>query len=158
MSHSCSNVFEESNSCCNGNIRSLPEIISGQNSPNWTPETIFWIFGKLLMNFDEVSLTSDFKTFTGKGEALHSTADLGFEQLSEADIKGGDTVESSAKIFMSILNGEGTDAQRNVVLCNAAIAIQTIDQKKSFGDCFYEAEAALMNKQALRSFKTLLSA
>jgi len=111
-----------------------------------------------LGGFDEVSLTSDFKTFTGKGEALHSTLDLGFEQLSEVDIRGGDTVESSAKIFTSILNGEGTDAQVNVVLCNAALAIQTIDQTKTFGDCFYEAEEALVSKRALNSFKTLLSA
>jgi anthranilate phosphoribosyltransferase len=111
-----------------------------------------------LGGFDEVSLTSDFKTFTSKGEALHAVADLGFEQLTEADIKGGDTVESSAKIFTSILNGAGTDAQINVVLCNAALAIQTIDNNKSFGDCFYEAEASLQSKRALNSFKTLLSA
>ncbi len=111
-----------------------------------------------LGGFDEVSLTSDFKTFTGKGEALHSAADLGFEQLQESQIKGGDTVESSAKIFNEILHGNGTDAQNNVVLCNAALAIQTIDNRKSFSDCFYEAEASLMNKQALNSFKALLSA
>lgn len=110
-----------------------------------------------LGGFDEVSLTSDFKTFTPKGEALHAVADLGFEQLQEADIKGGDTVESSARIFMSILNGAGTDAQKQVVLCNAALAIQTIDNSKTFGDCFYEAEEALESKRALNSFKTLLS-
>lgn len=111
-----------------------------------------------LGGFDEVSLTSDFKTFTPKGEALHTVADLGFEQLLENDIKGGDTVESSAGIFTSILNGEGTDAQNNVVLCNAALAIQTIDPSKSFGDCFYEAEESLLSKRALNSFKTLLNA
>ena len=111
-----------------------------------------------LGGFDEVSLTSDFKTFSSKGEALHSVADLGFEQLQESEIKGGDTVESSAKIFNDILNGNGTDAQNNVVLSNAALAIQTIDNRKTFADCFYEAEASLMGKNALNSFKALLSA
>jgi anthranilate phosphoribosyltransferase len=111
-----------------------------------------------LGGFDEISLTSDFKTFTGKGESLLSVKDLGFSLLEESEIKGGYTVESSAKIFSSILAGEGTDAQNNVVLCNAALAIQTIDSSKSFGDCFYEAEASLMGRKAQKSFQTLLSA
>jgi len=107
--------------------------------------------------FDEVSLTCDFKTFSKNGESLVTVADLGFAQIDEQEIKGGDTVESSAKIFMSVLNDECTDAQRNVVLCNAALAIQTMDNTKSFTDCFYEAEASLMSKNALNSFKNLIS-
>ncbi|RYG11274.1 MAG: anthranilate phosphoribosyltransferase [Chitinophagaceae bacterium] len=105
--------------------------------------------------FDEVSLTCDFKTFTKKGESLRTIADLGFEQINEQDIKGGDTVESSAKIFMDVLNGNCTNAQRDVVLCNAALAIQTIDDTKSFSDCYYTAEESLVNKKALESFNKL---
>jgi len=107
--------------------------------------------------FDEVSLTCDFKTFSKKGESLLTVADLGFTQIDEQEIKGGDTVESSAKIFMNVLNDQCTDAQRNVVLCNAALAIQTIDNTKSFADCFYEAEASLVSKNALNSFNKLIS-
>lgn len=107
--------------------------------------------------FDEVSLTCDFKTFSKSGEALITVADLGFSEISESEIKGGDTVESSAAIFQNVLNGKATDAQRNVVLCNAALAINTIDSSKSFADCFYEAEESLMNKLALNSFKKLIA-
>ena len=107
--------------------------------------------------FDEVSLTCDFKTFSNNGEALRRVEDLGFDKIAEEEIKGGDTVESSARIFMNVLNGEGTAAQQNVVLCNAALAINTIKSSKTFGDCFYEAETALMNKAALNSFKKLVS-
>ncbi|MHA4895262.1 anthranilate phosphoribosyltransferase [Pedobacter sp. PWIIR3] len=107
--------------------------------------------------FDEVSLTCDFKTFSKSGEALRTVADLGFSEISENEIKGGDTVESSATIFQDVLNGKGTAAQQNVVLCNAALAINTIDSGKSFGDCFYEAEESLMNKLALQSFKKLIA-
>ena len=107
--------------------------------------------------FDEVSLTCDFKTFSKSGEALRTIASLGFEQISENEIKGGDTVESSAKIFLDVLNGTASTAQQNVVLCNAALAINTIDDSKTFGDCFYEAEESLMNKKALNSFKTLVA-
>jgi anthranilate phosphoribosyltransferase len=107
--------------------------------------------------FDEISLTCDIKTFSNRGEALLTVADLGFEQIQEEAIKGGDTVESSAVIFKNVLNGEGQDAQTNVVLCNAALAIQTIDSSKTFGDCFYEAEASLMGGKALESFKKLIA-
>lgn len=107
--------------------------------------------------FDEVSMTCDFKTFSKKGEALNKISDLGFDEITEVEIQGGDTVESSAKIFVDILNGAGTDAQTNVVLCNAALAIQTIKDDASFADCYYEAEEALMQKKALTSFKKLVS-
>lgn len=107
--------------------------------------------------FDEVSMTCDFKSFSKKGEVLTQISDLGFEEINEQEIKGGDTVESSARIFMDILNGEGTDAQTNVVLCNAALAIQTIKQGSPFADCYYEAEESLLGKKALHSFKQLIS-
>ena len=107
--------------------------------------------------FDEVSMTCDFKTFSKKGEVLNRISDLGFDEISESEIQGGDTVESSAQIFTALLNGEGTDPQINVVLCNAAIAIQTIKQGAAFADCYYEAEQSLMSKRALNSFKKLLA-
>ena len=107
--------------------------------------------------FDEVSLTCDFKTFSKKGEALYKVADLGFEEITEKEIQGGDTVESSAKIFMSILNQNATDAQMNVVLTNAALAIQTIKGNVTFADCYYEAEESLSSKRALSSFTKLIN-
>ena len=107
--------------------------------------------------FDEVSLTCDFKTFSKQGEALRTISSLGFDQINEQEIKGGDTVESSADIFLNVLNGTATAAQQNVVLCNAALAINTIEESKTFADCFYEAEESLMNKKALNSFKTLVA-
>ena len=110
-----------------------------------------------LDGYDEVSLTCDFKTFSAEGEKINSIEDLGFEKLNPQQILGGNSVSDSAAIFMSVLNVEATTAQNNVVLCNAALAIKTIDSNKSFADCFYEAEEALMNKKALTSFKTLIA-
>jgi anthranilate phosphoribosyltransferase len=110
-----------------------------------------------LEGYDEVSLTCDVKTFTNKGEYILTLNDMGFERVSTQDIKGGDTVESSAKIFMDVLNGEATDVQNNVVLCNSALAIKTIKPEASFADCYYEAEESLTSKKALNSFKQLLS-
>jgi anthranilate phosphoribosyltransferase len=109
-----------------------------------------------LEGYDEVSLTCDFKTFSKAGEKINSITDLGFERLKPEEIAGGNTVPESADIFISVLVGEATAAQTNVVLCNAALAIQTLQPNKTFGDCFYEAEASLQSKKALISFKKLI--
>jgi anthranilate phosphoribosyltransferase len=81
---------------------------------------------------------------------------MGFEKIDPKKISGGNTVEDSAAIFTAVLNGHGTIEQNNVVICNAAIAIQTIKPELSFADCFYEAEESLISKKALTSFKKLL--
>lgn len=109
-----------------------------------------------LDGYDEVSLTCDFKTFSNDGERINNIEALGFEKLSPSEIVGGHNVASAAEIFMDVLNNKATSAQCNVVLCNAALAIKTIKQEKSFADCFYEAEESLLSYKALKSFKLLL--
>jgi anthranilate phosphoribosyltransferase len=109
-----------------------------------------------LEGYDEVSLTCDFKTFSADGEKINTVEGLGFKRLDPKDIVGGDTIAASAKIFIDVLNGNGTFAQHNVVLSNAALAIKTICPEKSFADCYYEAEEALLDKRALNSFNLLL--
>ncbi len=109
-----------------------------------------------LDGYDEVSLTCDFKTFSADGEKINNIENLGFEKLSPIEILGGKSISESATIFMKVLNGKATSAQNNVVLANAALAIKTIGPEKSFSDCFYEAEEALISKKALKSFKTLV--
>ena len=110
-----------------------------------------------LGGYDEISLTNSFKTFNNEGETIQSVESLGFEKINPELISGGETVEDSAKIFMSILNGDGTTAQTNTVLCNAAMAIKTVHSEKSFADCYYIAEESLSAKKALNSFKKLLA-
>jgi anthranilate phosphoribosyltransferase len=110
-----------------------------------------------LGGYDEISLTNSFKTFTTLGEKITYVESLGFAKINPETITGGETVEDSAKIFMKVLNGEGTTEQNYVVLCNAAVAINTILPEKTFSDCYYIAEESLMGKKALNSFNTLLS-
>jgi anthranilate phosphoribosyltransferase len=110
-----------------------------------------------LDGYDEVSLTGDFKTFSAEGEKINTIESLGFEKLNPSEITGGSTVKDSADIFMSVLNNKATPAQTNVVLCNAAIAIKTMDERKTFADCFFEAEESLQKKSALKSFNNLIN-
>jgi len=110
-----------------------------------------------LDGYDEISLTCDFKTFSAEGEKINSIESLGFEQLNPNEILGGNSISESADIFVKVLDGGATAAQNNVVLCNAALAIKTIDPGKSFADCFYEAEGSLIGKKAFKSFKNLVA-
>lgn len=109
-----------------------------------------------LDGYDEISLTGDFKVIGNLGERYISLDKLGFDKVSANEIQGGGTIEEAARIFTAVLNGTGTTAQNNVVLCNAAIAIQTICQEKSFADCYDEANASLLSKRALNSFNRLI--
>ncbi len=110
-----------------------------------------------LDGYDEISLTCDFKTFSVEGEKINSIEGLGFDRLNPIEILGGSSVSESAGIFMNVLDGDATAAQSSVVLANAALAIKTIGPDKSYADCFYEAEASLVSKKALKSFKTLVA-
>jgi anthranilate phosphoribosyltransferase len=109
-----------------------------------------------LDGYDEVSLTGDFKTFSADGEKINSIASLGFNKLDASEITGGHTVAESAAIFTQVLEGSASTAQNNVVLCNAALAIRTMQLNKPFAETFAEAKESLISGKALNSFKQLL--
>ena len=107
-----------------------------------------------LDGYDEISLTGPARAIRKSGESTINPQDFGVEPLSEKQITGGDTVSSSASIFMSVLDGKGTTAQNNVVSANAAMAIATAT------DCtpiegFEKAKISLMSGKAYQAFKTL---
>jgi len=101
-----------------------------------------------LDGYDEISLTGGFKLFTKNGEQLITPQDVQQKQVLQSDIYGGNSVEDAAKIFKTILNGEGTEAQNNVVLTNAAFALTIVDETKSFEDAFEEAKTSLFGLKA----------
>lgn len=109
-----------------------------------------------LDGYDEISLTSNFKTFSNSGEQIYQISELGFAKLEPNQISSGHTVPEAAAVFTSVLNDEATDAQTSVVLCNAAMAIKTICPEKSFAASYDEASVSLHSKKALNSFKILL--
>ncbi|MEO1256993.1 MAG: anthranilate phosphoribosyltransferase, partial [Bacteroidota bacterium] len=109
-----------------------------------------------LDGYDEISLTGDFKLISNKEEAIVSPGQLGFSQLKQEELHGGDTIEEAAKIFNQILGKEGTDAQNSAVLSNAGLAISTAKQIP-FTAGIEEAKASLENGKAMQSFKNFLS-
>lgn len=110
-----------------------------------------------LDGYDEISLTGDFKLINNLAEQIITLKDLGIEAIKQEQISGGDTVEEAAGIFKNILEVKGTKAQNQVVLANAALAIQTFDMTKDFMECYQEAEESLISKRALNSLKVLIN-
>ncbi len=110
-----------------------------------------------LDGYDEISLTGGFKLFTKQGEQLITPEDLGIQRVEQSDIYGGNSVEEAAKIFKTILNGEGTEAQNSVVLTNAAFALTIIDSNKDFSASFEEAKSSLFGGKAKECLQKLVS-
>ncbi|WP_298368063.1 anthranilate phosphoribosyltransferase [uncultured Lutibacter sp.] len=110
-----------------------------------------------LDGYDEISLTSGFKLFTKNNEQVITPESLGLRRLEQSEIFGGHSVEESAKIFVSILDGNGTEAQNNTVITNAAFALKTFDVNKSFEDAFEEAKDSLLGLKAKECLKKLVS-
>ena len=108
-----------------------------------------------LAGYDEISLTGNTKVITNKEDKILTPVDLNLKTLSAEEIKGGLTVKDSAKIFIDILNGNGTKAQNNVVCANAGLAIATVNNF-SHQEGFALAERSLKDKRALKAFNKLI--
>ena len=109
-----------------------------------------------LDGYDEISLTSGFKLFTKNGEQIVNPEDLGQKRIQQSEIFGGNSVSDAAKIFKTIIEGNGTEAQNNVVLTNAAFALKIIDETKSFETAFSLAKDSLLGLKAKQTLEKLV--
>lgn len=110
-----------------------------------------------LDGYDEISLTGDTKVITNEGEQILSAETLGKRTVNAADIYGGNTVEEAAKIFLTILKGEGSWAQNAVVLANSAMALQCTGKYNSYKDCYNAAVESLESGKAYQSLQNLVN-
>jgi anthranilate phosphoribosyltransferase len=78
-----------------------------------------------LGGYDEISLTNSVKIVSNDSEVLFSSEDLGLQNNTQEAIFGGNSVADASKIFKTIISGNGTEAQNNVVCTNAGLAIAT---------------------------------
>lgn len=108
-----------------------------------------------LEGFDEVSLTDSVKIITNQTESISSPSDFLFDAIQLQEIKGGTTIEEAAKIFYDVLSGKGSAAQNNVVLVNAALAIQTISGL-SYAEALEKAKDSLFSTKAFQQLNKLI--
>jgi anthranilate phosphoribosyltransferase len=107
--------------------------------------------------YDEISLTAPFKVITHNGEKLMTAKELGLPPNTPESIAGGHEVEEAAKIFSDIIEGRGTNSQKNAVIANAAFAIQSNQPQNSLEDCLSMARESLESGKAKETLKTLLA-
>jgi anthranilate phosphoribosyltransferase len=110
-----------------------------------------------LDGYDEISLTNDTKVITNEGERIMTPEQLGRRMVEARDIQGGSSVEEAARIFMKILNGEGTWAQNAVVLANAAMALHCTGTHKDYDEAYNAAVESLESGKAREALETLIA-
>lgn len=109
-----------------------------------------------LDGYDEISLTGNTKTISNNTEGMLKPSDFGVKSVTMKEIAGGENIEDSAQIFLNILQGNGTEAQNNVVCANAGIAIATVENLSPIAG-FEKAKESLASGKALVSLKKLQS-
>lgn len=110
-----------------------------------------------LDGYDEISLTSDAKVITANGETVQTPEQLGKRVVTPNDITGGNTAAEAAKLFLKILQGQGTWAQNAVVLANAALALHGSGAFERYDDAYAAAVESLESSRAYQAFQKLIS-
>jgi anthranilate phosphoribosyltransferase len=110
-----------------------------------------------LDGYDEISLTNDTRVITQNGERVMTPEQLGKRMVMENDIRGGDTVEASAKMFTRIIKGEGSWAQNAVVLANAAMALHCTGKYTNYETAYLAAVDSLESGRAYKVLTQLIA-
>ena len=110
-----------------------------------------------LEGYDEISLTGDTKIITNQGEKIYTPYQLGKKMVMAEELEGGKTVEASAAIFKSIIEGKGTLSQNAVVLANAAMAMHLTGKYESYDTAFEAAVQSLESGAAKNVLDQLIS-
>lgn len=106
--------------------------------------------------YDEISLTSNFKVTTNSYERIFSPTDLKMPIAKPEDIRGGSTStkEDAMEVFDAVLENRATESQTNVVLANAAFAIQVLESgQMPIEECLAKAKESIESGKALQVLK-----
>ena len=109
-----------------------------------------------LDNYDEISLTDEFKVMTRRDERIYRPQELGFDPARPTELQGGESREDASRIFDAVLTNRATPAQTHCVLVNAAFAIQLMEPDKEIGECIDIARRSLESGQALKTLKRFI--
>jgi anthranilate phosphoribosyltransferase len=110
-----------------------------------------------LDGYDEISLTTDTKIVSNKGEFTKSPYALGKRRVFAEELSGGNTVEAAAAIFKNIIEGKGTWSQHAVVLANAAMALDLTGNYENYEAAYQAAVISLESGAAHNCLQKLIS-
>lgn len=109
-----------------------------------------------LSGFDEISLTDEAQVVSRDGVKIIGADYFNTGSLQLEEISGGDTIEEACDIFVTVLKNECTEAHKNVVLANAALAIHTFDTSVNMETCWAKAKESLESGAAFDTFKNII--
>lgn len=109
-----------------------------------------------LDNYDEISLTDEFKVMTRNYERIYRPQALGFSAVRPEELSGGACKEDAASIFDNVLNNRAEAAQTQCVIVNAAFAIQVMEPEKEIEECIAIARESLESGRALKTLKKFI--
>lgn len=110
-----------------------------------------------LDGYDEIALTNDTRVITPLGSSNRTPEQLGKRRVFPEDLRGGDSVEEAAAIFVRVLRGEGSWAQQAVVLANSASGLFTTGKYSNYEDAYQAAVESLDNGKAYQTLQKLIS-
>lgn len=110
-----------------------------------------------LDGYDEISLTGDFKVINKSGEYIYSPEQFGLTLCQGSDLSGGNTPEDASRIFDDVINNKATEAQKNAVIANSAIAIHTIDPNLNIAECVAQAREVIDSGRVKETFRQFLA-
>jgi len=84
-------------------------------------------------------------------------SDFNSEVLRPEELFGGNSIQAAASLFTRILCGEGTGAQTNVIVANAALAIQCFESTMSLEAAMEKARESIVSQKAINKLKMVLN-
>lgn len=103
--------------------------------------------------YDEITLTNSTRILGKYEDRVLDASSYNIQALNPNDLFAGDSISSAAKIIQSILNGNGTAAQNEVIAANVATALNLYDTNESGISNFHNALDFLKSGKGATHFK-----
>jgi anthranilate phosphoribosyltransferase len=110
-----------------------------------------------LDGYDELSLTGETKIYSNEGDQVLKPSQFGLPTLQPIEILGGTTKEKAAEIFRDVIKGEGSEAQENVVIANAALALKALGITEDLQSGVEKARESIRSGKAEESFRKFIA-
>lgn len=107
--------------------------------------------------YDEISLTAAVKVATRETNRMLTAQELNLKPVTHSELFGGDTAEEASKIFLSIIEGKGNEAQNNVVAANAGAALLNLGIVNDFQSGILLALESLKSGKAAACFRKFMN-
>ncbi len=107
--------------------------------------------------YDEVSLTANVLSYSNVIKDKITPSLFGTKPLKPEALVGGTSIEEAAAIFKNILKNKATEAQKTVVVANAALAIKCFEPEKTIEECMQIATESIESGKANKCFKNFIA-